>query len=114
MDAKTKTKLVNALMSRFIKLYEDKYDVKPFFNRYTEKWGFQYFLEDIGAASQDLLDYYFTLAREHSAQDFLRNYQELNKWMIEDAADEAARRKLRADTKKKVEEFNKKWQQPSI
>lgn len=113
MDAKTTNKLVNALMSRFIKLYEEKYRIKPRFNRYTEKWGFQYLLEDLGAQSQAVLDYYFTLKREHTVQDLLRNYHDFDKWMTEDAEDEAYRRQLRAQTKQKVEEHEKKWQRPS-
>ena len=115
MDAKTKNKLVNALMNRFIKLYEDKYGVKPKFNRNTAKWGFEYFLEDVGAEAQDTLDYYFTLDRPngHSSQEFLRNYDDYNKWMIEDAEDAEYRRQLRLKTKQKVEEFEQKWQPPS-
>jgi hypothetical protein len=109
VDARTKTKIVNALMTQFIKLYEQKYGIKPRFNRYTEKWGFEYFLEDCGASAQDLLDYYFTLNRSHTVQDFLRNYQDLSEWMTEDAADEEYRRQLREATKKKVEEFESQW-----
>lgn len=113
MDAKTKNKLVNALMSRYIKLYEGKYGIKPNFNRNTSKWGFEYLLEDLGAEAQDTLDYYFTLSRTHTAQDLLRNYHEINQWMAEDAKDAEYRRQLRLKTKKKVEEFEQQWQRPS-
>lgn len=112
MDSKTKTKLVNTLMSTFIKLYEDRHGKKPVFNRNTEKWGFQYLIDDLGEESQTTLAYYFTLDREHTSQDFLRNYHEFNKWMTEDAEDDARRKQLRAQTKKKVEEFEQQWQQP--
>src|SRR5690349_16592832 len=109
MDAKTKTKLVNSLMSRFIALFEEKHGRKPPFNRNTEKWGFGYMIEDLGAESMSTLEYYFTLKRSHSSQDFLRSYHEINQWMQEDARDEEFRRQRREATKKKVEEYEKEW-----
>lgn len=112
MDAKTKTKMVNALMSKFISLYEDKYGQKPTFNRNLRRWDFGYMLDDLGAEAMGTLEYYFTLARNHSSQDFMRNYPEFNKWMTEDAEDAVYRQKLRADTKKKVEEYEQRWQKP--
>lgn len=114
MDAKTRIKIVNALMSQYIKLYKDKYGVAPKFNRYTEKWGFDYLLEDLGSDAQSVIDYYFTLRKQHSSQDLLRNYQEINQWRIEDAEDEENRRKLAQETKARVEEYRAKWpQKPS-
>lgn len=113
MDARTKTKMVNALMTTYISTYEDKHGRKPTFNRNTEKWGFGYMLEDLGAETMATLEYYFSLKREHTPQDLLRNYHDINKWMSEDAEDEVYRAQLREKTKKKVEEYEKKWQKPS-
>jgi hypothetical protein len=111
MDAKTRIKMVNALMTKFIQLYTDNYGQKPTFNRNTEKWGFEYMLEDLGAETFATLEYYFTLKRFHTSQDFLRNYHEFNRWMREDAEDAALRRELREKTKKKVEEEKQRWHQ---
>lgn len=111
MDARTKTKLVNALMTKFIKLYEDKYGQKPKFNRNTEKWGFEYMLTDLGAEAQATLEYYFTLRRFHTSQDLLRNYHEVNQWRVEDIEDEANRRLLAEQTKQRVEEYRARWHQ---
>lgn len=111
MDAKTKTKLVNALMTKYIKLYEEKYDVRPKFNRYTEKWGFQDMFDDLGDDAQGTLEYYFTLKRFHSSKDLLSNYHDINTWRIEDIEDEANRRELAERTKKRVEEWEAQWRQ---
>lgn len=111
MDAKTKTQRVNALMSRFIKLYEEKYGQKPSFNRHTEKWGFEYMLEDLGFEAQATMEYYFTLRRFHSSKDFLQNYHEFNQWRIEDEEDAVKRRELAEKTKKRVEEWEAQWHQ---
>jgi hypothetical protein len=115
MDAKTKTRKVNALMTKFIQLYEDKYGTKPKFNRNTEKWGFGDMIEDLGAETFSTLEYYFTLRRYHSSQDLLRNYHDINEWMVEDSQDEVERRRLAVETNKRVEEHRARWhQQPSI
>lgn len=111
MDTRTKTKLVNALMSRFIKLYEEKYGSKPKFNRNTEKWGFEYMLLDLGPDTQATVDYYFTLRRHHTSQDLLRNYHEINAWRVEDIEDEHNRRLLAQQTKERVEEYRARWHQ---
>jgi len=113
MDAKTKTQRVNILMSRFIKLYQDKYEIKPKLNRNTARWDFAYMLDDLGVEAAETLEYYFTLKKMHSTQDFLRNYSEINEWMHEDSEDEIYRKQLREETRKKVEEHDKQWQKPS-
>lgn len=111
MDARTKTKLVNALMTRFIKLYEEKHGSKPKFNRNTEKWGFEYMLADLGAEAQDTLEYYFTLRRRHDSKDLLRHYEDINEWRIEDIEDEKNRQILAEQTKQRVEEYRERWHQ---
>lgn len=113
MDQRNKTKLVNSLMTKFIKLYEDKYGSKPRLNRNTERWGFGYMLDDLGSDTFPTLEYYFTLRRFHDAQDLLRNYHEVSTWRHEDIEDEENRRKLAEETKKRVEESRERWQKPS-
>jgi hypothetical protein len=104
VDAKTKNQKVAILMKRFKQLYEDKYGQPPVFNSNTLRWSFGYLLDDLGASAMPTLEYYFTLKTNQEVQDFLRNYPEINKWMIEDAEDAEHRRRLRELTKKKVEE----------
>jgi len=114
MDARAKTKLVNTLMTKFIKLYEDKYGSKPRLNRNTERWGFGYMVDDLGADLFPTLEYYFTLKRFHDSQDLLKNYHEISQWRVEDQEDEEARRLLAIETKQRVEEHRQRWQKPSI
>ena len=111
MDKATKTRKVNALMTKFIQLYTDKYGIKPKFNRNTEKWGFDHMVDDLGFEALPALEYYFTLKRNHNAQDFLRNYHDINDWRLEDIEDEENRRKLAEETKRRVEEHRQRWQQ---
>jgi alpha-galactosidase/6-phospho-beta-glucosidase family protein len=111
MDAKTRIKLVNALMTQFIKLYEDKYGVKPKFNRNTQKWAFEHMLADLGVDAQATMEYYFTLRRMHSPDDWKYNYEEINQWRVEDEEDEHNRRLLAVQTKERVEEANARWHQ---
>jgi len=112
MDAKTKTKKVNALMTRYIQLYEDKYGRKPKFNRYTEKWGFIDMLDDLGFEAMPTLEYYFTLSgRNHTTLDLFRNSSDLNEWRVQDIEDEENRRLLAIQTKKRVEEHRQRWHQ---
>lgn len=111
MDAKTKTKQVNTLMSLYIRHYRDRYGVDPRFNRNTERWGFGYLLDDLGPKAFATLEYYFTLRRKHSTSDFLSNYHDLVDWMREDEEDEQMRQELREQTKQRVKEYEQQWQQ---
>jgi len=113
MDRAAKTRKVNALMTKFIQLYEDKYGQKPRFNRNTEKWGFGYMVDDLGVDSFPTLEYYFTLRRNQTSADFLHNYHDINDWMREDAEDEIKREALLEQTKKRVKEYEDRWQQKS-
>lgn len=94
---------VNVLMSRYVSEFYKRYGQKPKFNRYKEKWGFEYMFEDLGSEAAGVIEYYFTLNRRHSPQDLLRNYEEISEWRVEDEKDAALRKQLRQETKKKVE-----------
>jgi hypothetical protein len=113
MDAKTKTQRVHVLMTRYLDLYKEVHKIKPPFNRNTLKWGFTDMFDDLGIDALPVLEYYFTLKRDHSVRDLLRHYDEFQQWMIEDEEDAVNRKKLREKTKQKVEEHNQQWQQPS-
>ena len=98
-----------ALISRFEKNYERKYQTKPSLNRHRDKWGFQDMLEDLGySRAQEVVDYYFELRYiGHPLQDLLRNYDKFDRIMRERAEDEKERHRIRRETKKRVEEFEK-------
>ena len=98
----------NALIILFLHLYEKKYNKVPVaFNRYREKWGFKSMFDDLGyGRAREVVDWYFELVRyDHPVQYLLYNYDRMNKEMIEEAEDRDVRAALRAETKKRVEEW---------
>lgn len=53
-------KIVFALLSKYINLYQIKYDKKPILNKHKEKWAMKSLVEDFGQDEvSSILDYYF-------------------------------------------------------
>jgi hypothetical protein len=100
----------NALISKYVKLYTDRYGEAPVINRYRERWGFQSVIEDLGGQNANrVLEYYFTLKRtNHPVQDFLRSYDELHKWRLADEEDKRRVAQLHEETAKRVKEWQEK------
>jgi hypothetical protein len=101
---------VHALVSHYLKLYGAKYEGAPRdFNRYRDKWGFQGMIEDFGPArAKQIVDYYLSLSRpSHPTNYLLFNYDKLNNAMLEREEDDKRRAELRAESKKRVEEWRK-------
>lgn len=101
---------VHALISHYLKLYGEKYESAPRdFNRYRDKWGFQSMIEDFGAArARQIVDYYFSTARPtHPTNYLLFNYDKMNNAMLERDEDEKKRAQLRAESKRRVEEWRR-------
>lgn len=98
-----------ALITLFEKHYIKKYGRKPDINRHRDKWGFQDMVEDLGyPLAQEIVEYYFDLNYiNHPVQTLLRNYDKFNRVRDERREDEANRLRLRAETKKRVEEWEK-------
>ena len=98
-----------SLISLFEKHYERKYGRKPSLNRHRDKWGFQDMVEDLGYdRAQEVVSYYFELRYVgHPLQDLLRNYDKFSRVMKERAEDEIERHRIREETRKRVEEFEK-------
>jgi len=104
------TKTVNALISLYEKLYAEKYGKKPLINRYKDKWGFQDMLKDLGPVeSKEIIQYYFETHRPgHPLLQLFRNYDDMVRRKLEREKDEVDRKKLRAETKLKVQELNER------
>lgn len=99
-----------ALISLFEKHYDKQYGRKPQVNRHRDKWGFQDMVEDLGyEGAQEIIAYYFQLKKYvgHPVQGLLRNYDQFARIRQERAEDEANRLRLRAETKKRVEAFER-------
>lgn len=100
----------NTLVTYFLNQFKAKYDAAPKdFNRYRDKWGFQAMIEDYGMdQSKKIIDYYFGTARPYHPTNYLLfNYEKLNNAMLEREEDEANRAKLRAESRRRVEEWRK-------
>lgn len=98
----------HALIGLYLKEYSSKYGKTPLnFNRNREKWGFQSMIEDLGIdRSKEVIKYYFETGKMgHPVSHLLSNYDKINIRMLEREEDAANRERLRAETKKRVEEW---------
>jgi len=105
---------VHALVTFFLKTFKDKYGENPRdFNRYRDKWGFQGMIEDFGAVrAKEIVSYYFETPKAHHPTNYLLfNYEKINNAMVEREEDEKKRAELRAESKKRVEEWRQQREQ---
>lgn len=101
----------HVLTSYYLTAYEKRHGRRPVVNRNIARWGFEGMLHDLTMAEvKDLLDFYMktTGAHNHSLPWFHNNYEKLAASKRDRDADVAAREKLRAETKRKTEEWRKK------
>jgi hypothetical protein len=101
----------HSLISHFLTQYQQKHNGPPRdFNRHRDKWGFQSMIEDLGMArAREIVTYYFSLPNNsHTVNGLLFNYDKLNTDMMEREEDEIERRRIRAETKQRVEEWRKR------
>lgn len=101
----------HALVTYFIKKYEERYNIKPKVNRYVVRWGFEDVLADMDyAEAQSLIDYYFeTLStNNHELQWFFYNYDKLAVAKDRRDEDRAALERIRQDSKRRTEEWRKR------
>jgi len=105
--ASTANQQAYALISLYVKCYEQKYGVKPGLNRYKEKWAFQDVVDDLGyERARETVEFYFTTGRVgHPLNYFLYNYEKLDELEKELKEDEANRLALREQTRLKVQEW---------
>lgn len=113
MSERSLAQQANALITKYVKLYTDKYGQAPVINRYRERWGFQSIIEDLGRDDANaVLEYYFSLrGRDHTVPDLLRSYDELHKWRLADDKDKREVARLHEETARRAEEYLKKWHQ---
>lgn len=108
--AVTKTQ-INTLITYFLMRYKGKHKDDPRdFNRFRDQWGFSAMIEQYGMdRSKEIIDYYFETKRlGHPVSYLLYNYEKLHAIMVEKEEDAENRRKLRLESKKRVEEWRGK------
>lgn len=101
----------NKLTTYYLETYEAKYGFKPVVNRHKARWGMDNVLEDLKPAQvMVLLDYYLetTSNSRHSLEWFFYNYDKLIEKREQYEKDEADRKRLREESKKRVEEWRQK------
>lgn len=109
MTARTLAQQANALITKYVKLYEVKYGIKPTVNRYRERWGFQSAIEDLGKPdAEKAIDYFFILDGPHDIPSFLRRYDELHTMRLADEEDKRRVAQLHIETAERVKEWMKR------
>lgn len=109
--ADDKMKYANALVTHYLKLWKQNYPgVDKTFNRYAMKWPMSDVVESVGfERGKELLTYYFrTTHTGHDFQWFVYNFDKLDKVMTERALDEEKKAIMRAATKARVEEWERR------
>jgi hypothetical protein len=97
----------NALISSYVKQYEEKYKAKPSVNRYRDKWGFVSAIEDLGYGDTGkALAYFFTCdSPGHVLQVFFTNYDKLHITRLRVEEDARRRAKIRKETALRVQKL---------
>ena len=98
----------HAMVDYYIKAYSARYEEKPIVNRNTARWGFDGILRSMPTPeAKKLVDYYFETEspNQHSADWLFRNYDKLLIAMRDTEADRKERARLRAESKKRTEEW---------
>lgn len=103
----TINKYANELLNLFVELYSGKYGTRPVINRFKQKWGFIDMYEDLGMArSKEVINFYFKGGRPgHTVEGLLYNYERLDQTLKDIEKDEEDRKKIRLETKKRLEEW---------
>lgn len=110
MTARTLAQQANALITKYVKHYTEKYGKAPVINRYRERWGFQSVIEDLGKDdAEKALKYFFILDGPHEVQRFLRTYDELHKMRLADEEDKKRVAQLHEETARRVKEWMERY-----
>lgn len=96
-----------AAIQHYIKLYEDRYNIRPIVNKHKEKWAMKSLIEDFGAEEvRKTLDYYFICSKDHHPLNwFYNNYETLNQSMNSFERDKKLREERRLETMKIRQEY---------
>lgn len=109
--ADERAKYGNALVTYYLKLWKEKYPgATNRVNRYAVKWGFMDVVDSVGfERAKEIVEYYFRTSRPgHDVQWFLYNFDKLDGAMIEREQDELKKAAVRAETKARVEEWERR------
>ena len=94
-----------ALLSRFNKLYTQRYERKSNMNLNVEQWAADGLVESYGIAQcYDLLDYYFSIAQEPTWNYFAYNAEKILNGKLEVEEDIKQRAALRQKAKEWLSE----------
>ena len=109
-NAKTEIQHANALLTLFVKTYNAKYVSPLVLNRYKEKFGMVDVVQSVGYdRAQELIKYYFTTKKQgHPIKWFFYNFDGLDKTLRELAEDSLKRESLRAETARRVAEWEER------
>jgi hypothetical protein len=100
-----KQQQAQALLTRFIKGFESRYDWSPVINRYKSKWGMVDVIDSIGyPRAVELVDYYFKCEADHTVEGFFNTFDSLDKMQKDQEADAKKRARLRAETRERMNE----------
>lgn len=97
------------LITHFVSCYKARFKVEPVVNRYRSKYGLIDMIKDLGYdRSKEVITFYFEGQRnKYTISDLLAKYDSLSTLAQEIAEDEVERQKIRAETKQRVEEWEK-------
>ena len=94
-----------ALLSRYNKLYLQRYEQKSNINLNVEQWASDALVESYGlSACYDLLDYYFNVAQEPTWNFFSYNAEKILNGKIDKEQDDKERQQRRAKAREWLSE----------
>lgn len=111
MASQTEAKQVHTLISYYLKKYKEKYGFAAIVNRNRARWYVGNMLIDMTIDdAKGLIDYYFDTFGEkgHDLEWFLYNYDKLQVARVKRDEDAAALAHIRAESKRRAEEWRKK------
>jgi len=94
-----------ALLSRYNKLYLQRYEQKSNINLNVEQWASDALVESYGLpACYDLLDYYFSVAQEPTWNFFSYNAEKILNGKLDKEQDDTERKQRRAKAREWLSE----------
>ncbi len=102
------TKSSHILMSFYESEYTKKYKFKPTINRFKCQYAFAAMIDQFGMDdSKAVIAYWLGMQRPpHKADDLIYNYEKWEVLMRQAREDDAERKRLREETKRRLEENN--------
>lgn len=107
MAASKTDKDAYSLISLYISLYRDKYNLSPIVNKYKEKWAMNSLIEDFSKDDvEKTLSYYFRLSKDnHPLTWFYNNFSSIHMSRISAEKDDRLRSAAREKTQQLRAEY---------